>query len=200
MWLQCDHNGDEDRIVRIGNSRGIRIPKTLLDEADLPEEVGSREPGRLVVQSARHPRSGWAQAAKRMRARSDDLLLDEPTSTRFDGEDGSGVSAARLARGQLYLVRLEPPLGSEIRKTRPCVVVSPDELDGHLRKAIGAPMTTGGRAYPWLPRCRFQNRAGFVALDQLRTVDSARLLKPLGRLDAAAVRVVLQRLQAMFAE
>ena len=69
------------RIVRIGNSRGIRIPKTLLDEADLPEEVELRaERGRLVVQAVRHARSGWATAAKRMRARNDDRLLDEPTS------------------------------------------------------------------------------------------------------------------------
>jgi antitoxin MazE len=76
------------RIIRIGNSRGIRIPKTLLDEADLPEEVELHvEPGRLVVEAARHARAGWASAAKRMRARADDQLLDEPTATRFDRED-----------------------------------------------------------------------------------------------------------------
>jgi antitoxin MazE len=73
------------RIVRIGNSRGIRIPKTLLDEADLPEEVEIHaEPGRLVVTALRRPRNGWASAAKRMRARDEDRLLDEPNSTRFD--------------------------------------------------------------------------------------------------------------------
>jgi antitoxin MazE len=76
------------RIVKIGNSRGIRIPKTLLDEADLPEEVELHaQPGRLVVQAARRPRSGWAAAAKRMRARGDDRLLDESTSTKFDREE-----------------------------------------------------------------------------------------------------------------
>ncbi len=76
------------RIVRIGNSRGIRIPKTLLEEADLPDEVELHaQPGRLVVQAARHPRAGWAAAAKRMRARGDDQLLDEPTSTKFDREE-----------------------------------------------------------------------------------------------------------------
>jgi antitoxin MazE len=76
------------RIVRIGNSRGIRIPKTLLDEADLPDEVELHaQPGRLVVQAARRPRSGWAAAAKRMRARDDDVLLDEPTTTTFDREE-----------------------------------------------------------------------------------------------------------------
>ena len=104
-----------------------------------------------------------------------------------------------VARGDVYLVRLDPTLGTEIRKTRPCVVVSPDELNDHLRTVIVAPMTTGGRAYPWRPRCRFQNRASFVALDQLRTVDTERLLKPLGRLSSATVDAVLERLQEMFA-
>jgi antitoxin MazE len=76
------------RIVRIGNSRGIRIPRALLVEADLPEEVELHaEPGRLVVQGARHPRSGWAAAAKRMRARGDDRPLDASTPTRFDREE-----------------------------------------------------------------------------------------------------------------
>jgi antitoxin MazE len=76
------------RIVRIGNSRGIRIPKTLLEEADLPEEVELHaQPGRLVVQAASRPRSGWAAAAKRMRARGEDRLLDELTSTKFDHKE-----------------------------------------------------------------------------------------------------------------
>lgn len=110
------------------------------------------------------------------------------------------IARASVARGQVYLVRLDPTLGSEIKKTRPCVVVSPDELNAHLRTVIVAPMTTGGRAYPWRPRCRFQKRAGFVALDQLRTVDTERLIKPLGPLDSEAVLTVLERLQDMFAK
>jgi len=76
------------RIVRIGNSRGIRIPKTLLEAAELPEEVELHaEPGRLVVEAVRHARKGWAAAAQRMRARSDDRLLDESTATKFDREE-----------------------------------------------------------------------------------------------------------------
>jgi antitoxin MazE len=75
------------RIVRIGNSRGIRIPKAILDQADLPDEVELHaERGRLVVQAARPPRGGWAEAAKEMHARGDDRLLDESTPTRFDRE------------------------------------------------------------------------------------------------------------------
>ncbi len=110
------------------------------------------------------------------------------------------VAGAACSRGQVFLVRLDPTLGSEIKKTRPCVIVSPDELNEHLRTAIVAPMTTGGRSYPWRPRCRFQGRAGFVALDQLRTVDVERLAKSVGQLDAATIAAVLDRLQDMFAE
>jgi mRNA interferase MazF len=105
-----------------------------------------------------------------------------------------------IARGHVYLVRLDPALGSEIKKTRPCVIVSPDELNLHLRTVIVAPMTTGGRAYPWRPRCRFQGRAGFIALDQLRTVDTERLLKSVGQLDPQTVVAVLRTLQEMFAQ
>ena len=104
-----------------------------------------------------------------------------------------------IGRGHVYLVRLDPTFGSEIKKTRPCVVVSPDELNEHLRTVIVAPLTTGGHAYPWRPRCRFQGRAGFVTLDQLRTVDVERLVKPLGQLEGDTVLVVLERLQDMFA-
>ena len=73
------------RIVRIGNSRGIRVPKLLLDEAALPDEVELRaEPGRIVVSAASRPRSGWAAKARAMHDRGDDVLLDKGTATRFD--------------------------------------------------------------------------------------------------------------------
>ena len=76
------------RIVRIGNSQGIRVPRPLLEQARLPEEVEIvAEPGRLVVRAARGPRFGWADAARTMRARNDDRLLDEPTATRFDADE-----------------------------------------------------------------------------------------------------------------
>ncbi|MDE3155547.1 MAG: type II toxin-antitoxin system PemK/MazF family toxin [Acidobacteriota bacterium] len=103
-------------------------------------------------------------------------------------------------RGEVHLVRLDPTLGSEIRKTRPCLIVSPDELNAHLRTVTVAPMTTGGQAYPWRVGCQFQRRKGFVALDQLRTIDMERLVKRLGRLSPDTVTAVLQGLQEMFAE
>ena len=110
------------------------------------------------------------------------------------------MTAQPPQRGEVHLIRLDPTLGSEIRKTRPCLIVSPDELNLHLRTAVIAPMTTGGHAYPWRIACRFQQRAGFVALDQLRTVDRERLVKRLGRLSPAAVAAVLEGLREMFAE
>ena len=108
--------------------------------------------------------------------------------------------ALGITRGDVHLVRLDPTLGSEIQKTRPCVVVSPDELNAHLRTVIVAPMTTAGRAYPWRIRCRFQRRSGFVVLDQLRTVDRERLVKHLGTLPTETMVQVLGVLQELFTE
>jgi mRNA interferase MazF len=110
------------------------------------------------------------------------------------------VARRPVLRGEVHLVRLDPTLGSEIRKTRPCFVVSPDELNQHLLTAIVAPMTTSAQAYPWRIPCRFRNRAGFVALDQLRTVDTERLFKRLGHLPAETITAVLRGVQEMFAE
>lgn len=110
------------------------------------------------------------------------------------------VTGTTALRGEVHLVHLNPSVGSEIRKTRPCLVVSPDELNLHLRTVIVAPMTTGGHAYPWRVSCRFQGKSGFVALDQLRTVDSERLVKRLGRLSSSTATTVLAVLQEMFAE
>lgn len=110
------------------------------------------------------------------------------------------VARRPVYRGEVHLVRLDPTHGSEIRKTRPCLVVSPDELNQYFRTAIVAPMTTAGQAYPWRVPCKFQNRTGFVALDQLRTVDTDRLLKRLGRLAPDRITSVLRGLQEMFAD
>jgi len=109
-----------------------------------------------------------------------------------------GVSGPR--RGDVYLITLDPTLGREIRKTRPCVVVSPDELNAHLSTFLVAPMTTGGHPYPFRIACRFQRRDGFIVLDQLRTVDRARLIRKLGRVTGATLSKSLGVLREMFAE
>lgn len=102
--------------------------------------------------------------------------------------------------GDVYLIELDPTRGSEIRKTRPCLVISPDELNQHLRTVIVAPMTTGGQAYPWRVRCRFRDQSGFVAIDQLRTVDSERLIRRVGRIAPSTLSAALAILQEMFSQ
>lgn len=102
-------------------------------------------------------------------------------------------------RGDVFVVALDPTRGSEIRKTRPCVIVSPDELNRHLRTVMVAPMTTGEHSYPWRIARRFQQRDGFIVVDQLRTVDRERLGRRLGRLAPPALGATLTVLQEFFA-
>ena len=104
-----------------------------------------------------------------------------------------------VRRFEVYVVNLDPTIRSEIRKTRPSVVVSPDEMNLHIRAVIVAPMTTKGRAYPTRVSCRFKGKAGQIVLDQLRTVDKSRLVRRLGRLDRRAAASVLSVLSEMFA-
>lgn len=103
-----------------------------------------------------------------------------------------------INRFDVYLINLDPTVGSEIQKTRPCLVVSPDEINHNLRTVIVAPMTTRGRGYPSRVPCRFKGKDGHVVLDQIRTVDQARLIKKLGRLDGKTSTAVLAVLQEMF--
>jgi mRNA interferase MazF len=103
-------------------------------------------------------------------------------------------------RFDVYLVNLDFEPSNDAKNTRPCVIVSPDEMNHSIRTVIVAPMTTGGQAYPWRIACRFQRRSGFVAVDQLRTVDTERLVKRLGRIEPEMMGEVLRVLQEMFAE
>jgi mRNA interferase MazF len=108
--------------------------------------------------------------------------------------------AVVTSRSEVYLISLDPTVGSEIRKTRPCLVISPDEMNhSSIRTVIIAPMTTKGRPYPTRVPCRFQGTEGQVVLDQIRTVDSARLVRRLGVIDSETMTAVLERLQELFA-
>ena len=104
-----------------------------------------------------------------------------------------------IRRGDVWWINLDPTRGSEIKKTRPCLVVSPDEMNTHIATVIVAPMTTQGKAYPTRVPCAFHSKAGSVVLDQLRTVDKVWLVKRLGRLNATEQMAVLQSLAEMFA-
>jgi mRNA interferase MazF len=105
-----------------------------------------------------------------------------------------------VKRFEVYLVNLDPTVGSEIKKTRPCVIVSPDEMNRHIATVIVAPMTTKGRNYPTRVECAFEGKSGQVVLDQLRTVDKKRLVKKMGRIDKTTQRAVLLALAEMFTE
>ena len=108
------------------------------------------------------------------------------------------VKAEDVRRGDVFLVSLDPAKGGEIQKTRPCVVVSPDELNAYLRTFIVAPLTTGGHPYPFRVPCRFEGRAGYIVIDQIRTVDRERLVRRLGKLSPPTLGRVLAILQEMF--
>ena len=105
-----------------------------------------------------------------------------------------------VERSDVYLINLDPTVGSEIKKTRPCVVISPDEMNRHLRTVIVAPLTSRGRLYPTRVRCLFDGQEGLVVLDQIRTVDVARLVRKLGRIEPPAMTAVLMALGRIFAE
>lgn len=105
-----------------------------------------------------------------------------------------------VSRFDIYLVNLDPVIGHEIRKTRPCVVISPDEMNHHIGTVIVAPMTTKGRDYPTRIPLTFKRKKGQVVLDQIRTVDKSRLVKRLGKLDKNVSVQLLEVLQEMFVE
>ena len=105
-----------------------------------------------------------------------------------------------VKRFDVWLVRLDPTVGSEIRKTRPCLVVSPDEMNRRIATVIVAPMTTSGRGYPTRISCRFQGKSGEIVLDQMRTIDKSRLLKRLGKISPAVQKTTLAVLAELFAE
>jgi mRNA interferase MazF len=106
---------------------------------------------------------------------------------------------SRPRRFEVWLVSLDPTKGSEIRKTRPCVVVSPDELNRNIATVIVAPMTTAARSYPTRVRLKFEGKSGEIVLDQIRSVDRTRLLRRLGSLPNATARRVCEVLGEMFA-
>lgn len=104
-----------------------------------------------------------------------------------------------VKRFEVYLISLDPTVGKEIKKTRPCLIISPDEINLFLATIIIAPLITKGYDYPFRVSCRFKGKDGQVILDQIRTVDKSRLIKKLGTLESKTQQEVLARLSEMFA-
>ena len=105
-----------------------------------------------------------------------------------------------INRFDVYLVVLDPTIGSEIQKTRPCLIISPDEMNRHIATVIVAPMTTKGRSYPTRVACTLQGKEGQVVLDQIRTIDKSRLARKLGQINDETQLEVLSVLNEMFSE
>jgi mRNA interferase MazF len=105
-----------------------------------------------------------------------------------------------VKRFEVYLVNLDPTIGKEIQKIRPCLIISPDEMNDHIATVIIAPMTTKGHDYPTRVKCQFEEKDGQIVLDQIRTVDKSRLVKKLGKISAPTQKDVLTILMEMFAE
>lgn len=105
-----------------------------------------------------------------------------------------------MKRGEIWLVNLDPTIGSEIKKTRPCVIVSPQELNQHLRTVMMAPMTSKGFAAPFRVPVTHAGTKGLIVLDQMRAVDKQRLVKKFGQVSAKTMERVLKTLQELFAE
>ncbi|OWJ61373.1 type II toxin-antitoxin system PemK/MazF family toxin [Inquilinus limosus] len=103
-----------------------------------------------------------------------------------------------VKRGEVWLVALDPTIGSEIQKTRPCLIISPPELHDHLRTVIAAPMTTGSRPAGFRVAVSFQGKTGLVLLDQIRTLDKQRLVKRLGTVSAPTLAQTLTTLRTLF--
>jgi mRNA interferase MazF len=104
-----------------------------------------------------------------------------------------------VKRFDVYLVNLDPTIGSEIKKTRPCLIISPDEMNRYINTIIVAPLTTKERGYPTRVACKFRNKQGQIVLDQIRTVDKVRLAKRMGKIDTQTQTEVLSVLGEMFA-
>jgi len=112
----------------------------------------------------------------------------------------AGSRTPAIIRGEVWLAALDPTVGSEIQKTRPCLVISPPEMHDHLRTVIVAPMTTGSRTAPFRIPVSFQGKSGLILLDQVRTLDKQRLVRRLDAVDRRTLRATLARLRDMFAE
>lgn len=105
-----------------------------------------------------------------------------------------------VKRFDVFLVNLDPTVGSEVQKTRPCIVISPNEMNQYIATVIIAPMTTKGRQYPTRVACQFQGKDGQIVLDKIRTADKKRLVKKLGQISPDEQQALLSILAEMFAE
>jgi mRNA interferase MazF len=105
-----------------------------------------------------------------------------------------------IRRFEVYLINLDPTIGKEIKKTRPCLIISPDDMNKYISTIIIAPMTTKGRNYPTRIPCQFDGKDGQIVLDQIRTVDKIRIIRKLGKINTSTQKEILTALTELFSE
>jgi mRNA interferase MazF len=160
----------EVSVVKIGNSKGIRFSKTIIERYNIRDTVDLiLDKGQIIIKPLARPRKGWEKAFMDMHSNGDDKLLIPDI---FEDDN------------------LDPTIGSEIKKTRPCVVISPDEMNKYLRTVIIAPMTTSSKKYPTRVEVKHDNKEGWIVLDQIRTIDKQRIIKDLGKLSRPDIKEV----------
>ena len=180
-------------IIQIGNSKGIILPSEILKQLrlSLKSAVSISLDGNNIVIKAQ-PRQGWAEAAKRAHENGDDELLipDVFEDEKFEDWTWYGV----------YWVELDPTRGGEMAKTRPCVVVTPSDLNMYLTIVVIAPITSTIRNYPYRVLCSVAGRDGEIATDQIRTVDKSRLKRKIGDLNFSEIKRLKEVFHQMFCE
>ena len=181
-------------LIPIGNSRGVRIPKPFIEKCGLEGELEiDIADGAVIIRAPRRARGGWAEAFKHIARRRRQTARPRDRHTMGQGEMGVEVK-----RFDVFQAALDPTIGREIKKKRPCRIVSPDEMNRHIRTMIIAPMTSKGRNYPSRVPCTFQGVQGQIVLDQIRTIDNSQLVRKFGRLSPPTSDRVLHVLGEMF--
>lgn len=191
------------KIVKMGNSRGIRLPKPILEASGLSDEVELKVEGETIVLTPPHknPREGWAEAFAALPPDDEDWSDWQKMRNGFDDTEWTWPEDHVWPEdpNDVYLVDLEPVRGSEIARRRPCAIVSPQEANAALRTVTVVPLTSTRRRYPLRVPTTFSGVNGEAATDQIRSVDKQRLVRLVGRLDRAEAQALCRRLVEMFA-
>lgn len=191
----------EVSVIKIGNSKGLRLSKSILDRYNITDRVVLIfEDGHIVLKPISAPRAGWEEAFWQMHEAGEDNLLIDDVFEDEDFEPCLPASGGSYAQYDVVLVNLDPTAGSEIKKTRPCIIISPDEMNRHLNTLTIAPVTSSGKAYPTRVAAKYAGKPGRVVIDQLRTIDKKSVVKTLGSLSKAEIGRCKQVIRETFVD
>ena len=185
-------------LTKIGNSQGIRIPKPIIEQANLQNseiEFKITKEGLLLRPVKKTVRENWDKNVKKfLNLQNDEAILEEMLD---DSDLEEWEWWLKIERFDIVLVKLNPTVGYEIQKTRPCVVISPNEMN-ILKTVIIAPLTSKGFDFIFRPKVYFQEKNGLVLLDQIRAIDKSRIIKKIGKIDNQKAKEISEILVEMF--